>query len=364
MLLALPLAADTLRVAGFNVSLGRDGPGLLARDIARGDTQVQAVAQIIATLQPDILLLSDFDVDYDQIALRLFTDLLAQKGAVYPFSYAGMSNAGLATDLDLDGDGRTGGPGDAQGFGDFPGAQSMALLTRYPVVVDDVRDFSAMLWADVPGAALPFKDGKPFPSAAAQSVQRLSSKGHWDVPVRLPDGAVLHILASNPTPPVFDGPEDRNGLRNRDEIRFWSLYLNGDALAGYPPRAAEAFVLMGDFNADPMDGEGSHDAIAGLLSHPFVADVGPKSRGAVLAAARQGGGNPGHRTDPALDTVDWDEARTGGNMRVDYVLPSADLKILDAGVFWPAPDQEGFELVGLDGATGSHHRLVWIDIAR
>ncbi len=36
----------------------------------------------------------------------------------------------------------------------------------------------------------------------------------------------LHLLASHPTPPAFDGPEDRNGRRNHDEIRFWNDYLD------------------------------------------------------------------------------------------------------------------------------------------
>ena len=34
----------------------------------------------------------------------------------------------------------------------------------------------------------------------------------------------VHFLVSHPTPPVFDGPEDRNGPRNYDEIRFWADY--------------------------------------------------------------------------------------------------------------------------------------------
>ena len=31
------------------------------------------------------------------------------------------------------------------------------------------------------------------------------------------DGKTVHFLTSHPTPPVFDGPEDRNGTRNGDE---------------------------------------------------------------------------------------------------------------------------------------------------
>ena len=53
---------------------------------------------------------------------------------------------------------------------------------------------------------------------------RLSSKSHWDLPVRI-GRRTVHVLASHPTPPTFDGPEDRNGTRNHDEIRFWAEYV-------------------------------------------------------------------------------------------------------------------------------------------
>ena len=59
---------------------------------------------------------------------------------------------------------------------------------------------------------------------------RLSSKTHVDVPVATSAGT-LHILASHPTPPVFDGPEDRNGRRNHDEIRLFADYVDPDRSA-------------------------------------------------------------------------------------------------------------------------------------
>ena len=82
---------------------------------------------------------------------------------------------------------------------------------------------------------------------------RLSSKTHADVGVAVPtvDGGFreVRVLISHPTPPVFDGPEDRNGRRNRDEIRFWSIHLDRPEAAGVPA------VLLGDLNADPFDGD-------------------------------------------------------------------------------------------------------------
>ena len=52
----------------------------------------------------------------------------------------------------------------------------------------------------------------------------MSSKSHWDVPIDV-NGKVIHLLASHPTPPVFDGDEERNGTKNHDEVRFWLDYV-------------------------------------------------------------------------------------------------------------------------------------------
>jgi hypothetical protein len=351
---AFPVASETIRIATFNVSLGRKGPGLLLRDLGRGDDpQIATVMSIISKVRPDILLLTDFDHDYDGIALGVFRRKLAAQDIDFMYSYAVMSNAGRHSGADLNGDGYFGGPEDRHGFGRFPGAGSMAILSAFPVNQAEVRDFSSLLWQDLPEAK----------NAGAHPAQRLAYRSAWDVPVVLPDGRILHLLASHASPPVFDGPDDLNGRRNADEIRFWSLFLDG-ALPGIDRlRPEEPFVLLGDFNADPWDGEGARADVRALLGDVRITDPQPSSRGGSVAATAQGGPNLLQLGDPALDTVDWDETRTPGNMRVDYVLPSSDLVVTGAGVFWPAPDEDGFDLVGSDGQTGSHHRLVWVDIA-
>ncbi|MFV2033980.1 MAG: endonuclease/exonuclease/phosphatase family protein, partial [Halocynthiibacter sp.] len=245
--------AQTLRVATYNTELDRRGPGLLLRDILRNDdAQITAVTDVIATVAPDILLIQRFDYDYDQRALVAFADLLRQKGVDYPYLFARQPNSGISTGIDMDGDGRLGRARDAQGYGQFAGQRGMALLSRYPIA-EGARDFSTMLWRDLPGALLPTRNGAPFPSPEAQAVQRLSSVAHWEVPVLLPGGGLLRLLAWHATPPVFDGPEDMNGRRNHDEAAFWQLYLEGK-LDVLPPDGP--FLLLGDANLDPIDGNG------------------------------------------------------------------------------------------------------------
>ena len=118
-----------LRIATWNVGLERAGPGLLLRDIAGGrDAQVAAVEQGLVALDADAVLLTGFDFDLGQAALGALRDRLAAAGVRYPHVFALPPNTGVPTGLDLDGDGRSGGARDAQGWGRFAGAGGMAVL--------------------------------------------------------------------------------------------------------------------------------------------------------------------------------------------------------------------------------------------
>jgi hypothetical protein len=365
LLLAVPAAADTLRVATFDVGMSRHGPGLLVHELEGSpDPATLAAADVIRAARPDVLLVAGFDHDRDGRAVAAFRRLLAggPAGIDYPHAFHAAVNAGIPSGLDLDDDGRTAGRGDAFGWGRFPGHGGMAVLSRLPLDAAAARTFTTMPWAALPGASLPARpDGSPFPDAERQAALRLSSRAHWDLPVMLPDGGRLHLLASNPTPPLFDGEEGFNRRRNRDEVRFWSVYLDGAALADDQGRTAgppEApLVVLGNLNLDPLDGAGERGAVAALLAHRRLQDPQPESAGG--AAAGTVGVNGGHDGEPALDTADWRDEGGPGNLRVDYVLPSADLEIAGAGVFWPAPG----EPLHAAATAASAHRLVWVDVA-
>lgn len=342
----LVLRAEPLRVALYTVELDRNGPGLLLRDILKGeDPQIAAAAKVIAHVDADILVLLRFDYDYGLAALSAFAQVLADQGSSYGYHFALRPNSGMATGLDMDGDGRTGDARDAQGYGRFAGHRGMAVLSKFPIETRAARDFSGFLWKDLPGAVLPQISGKPFPSAAAQAGQRLSSTAHWEVPVRLPSGQRLNILAFDATPPLFDGPEDRNGLRNRDEIRFWPLLIEGvlGKVAGWPAPDSP-FVLLGNSNLDPTRGDGLGRTMADVLAHPGLQDPKPSSLGAPSAHPN--------------DTVHWPDNSSVTSLRVDYVLPSSDLRVVGSGVFWPAAGAPLAEVV----PVASRHQLVWIDL--
>ena len=345
----LPASAETLRVATYHVELSRQGPGLLLRDIRTGtDPQVKAVVRVIQQAAPDLLLLTDFDFDLDLQALGALRDQIAATGPTYEYLFALRPNTGVSTGLDMDGDGYSGDAADAQGFGFFSGDGGMALLSRYPIDMTGIRDFSSVLWKDLPNPQLPVTaTGSPFPSQAALAVQRLSSTGHWVVRILAEHGLPLDLLVFYAGPPVFDGIEDRNGLRNHDEIVIWRHFLDGE----FGPAPQNRYVLMGNANLDPIDGEGRKEAIRAVLADPRLQDPEPAGGGGVAAS------NPGHAGDPALDTADWTDPEPG-NLRVDYILPSADWQVLDAGVVWPEPGQSGHDTV----IRASRHRLVWVDL--
>lgn len=362
----------TLRFATFNASLNRSEAGELISDLSTGDDpQAKAVAEIIQRVRPDVLLLNEFDYDPDGEAVKLFKRnylMQSQNGAKrikYKHVYFAESNTGIPTGLDMDNDGFLDRPGDAQGFGNYPGQYGMVVLSRYPIKHKKVRTFQHFLWKDMPGAMLP----RDWYTAEEQEILRLSSKSHWDIPVKV-KGRLVHVLASHPTPPVFDGPEDRNGRRNHDEIRFWIDYIAGgdymyDDKGHYGGLASgEQFVIMGDLNADPHDGDSTDNPAGKLLASPRVnTSITPVSLGGAEAAFRQGGINTTHLGGADFDTADFADW-TPGNLRVDYVLPSTGLDMVNAGVFWPASNDPLYELVGDWPFPSSDHRLVWIDVLK
>lgn len=339
-----PTRGETLRIATYNVELTRDGPGLALRDIQTGsDPQIRAISEVIDLTNPDVLALQGIDYDYGLEALTALNDQLSMP---YAHVFALPTNRGLRTGIDADGNGRTGDASDAHGFGRFYGQGAMAILSRHPIDTNRVQDFTTLLWIDFPDVEVPrHTDGTLFPSEAAMHVQRLSSSGHWIVPIRLSDDVVMSVMTFHASPPVFDGAEDRNGLRNAAEISLWSKVLDGSL--GTPP--ARPFVIAGSATLDPYDSAGRNHVIQKLLADPRIKDPAPASPGAAAAA------DQGHIGQNALDTVDWPGV---GRLRVDYVLPSADVTVVTAGTFWPADGQDGHSAA----LRASRHRLVWVDI--
>lgn len=362
---SMPAKQGDLRIATFNSYLNRTTEGGLKEQLEAGENQqIKNVAEIIQRVNPDVLLLQEFDYAGDE-AVELFINnflKVSQSGqnpVEYAYYFTKEVNTGTPTDIDLNGDGSLGTADDAYGYGEFPGQYGMVVLSKYPIQNDSIRTFQKFLWKDMPNGNLP----TDYYSSEAQNIFRLSSKDHWDLPIEV-NGKTFHVLASHPTPPVFDDGDadldstlvDWNGKRNHDEIRLWADYVSGNASYLYDDggvtgglASGERFVIMGDQNADPDEGDSYQDAVLQLLESSAVnTSFTPTSEGPLSEGL------------DADDTANW-------AMRADYVLPSVTgLSVNQSGIFWPKKNDIKYTLMEKDaqgGENSSDHRLVWIDVS-
>jgi endonuclease/exonuclease/phosphatase family metal-dependent hydrolase len=360
---------SSVRVATFNIwQLSTEKLAVVENGVGH-DEQIAAAAAIIQKVRPDILVINEIDHDYnypDDLAknARQFRDAYLNQGknAIdYPYVFAAPCNTGIRSGMDFDKDGiiadstdeysRAHG-NDCFGYGEYPGQYSMALLSKFPIDTENVRTFQKFLWKDLPNHHAPLD----YYSEEVMQIFRLSSKSHWDVPVLI-NKKPLHIFMSHPTPPVFDGPEDRNGRRNFDEIKFWHYYIDNnpaiydDAKKSGGFNSDAPFIIAGDLNANPQ-AEAVYEnraAISLLLDHPKIQETVDytirRNESATLPSTKE------------TNTAQFGDER---HVRIDYVLPSVGLEISDGGVYWPfaEDDPSGLELA----EKASDHRLVWIDV--
>ena len=370
------IKTNSIRFATFNTSLYSEEVGGLIKRLNENDVGARKIAAVIQHQRPDILLLNEFDYDAQAIAANVFQkNFLAisqdnQTPISYPYYYIAPVNTGVQSGMDLDNNGKLGGDGrdrgnDAFGYGLHPGQYGMLVLSKFPIDKAKIRSFQNLLWKNLPSAMIPINPvtSKPWYTPEVWARLRLSSKSHWDVPIKTPNGTV-HFLVSHPTPPVFDGPEDRNGTRNHDEIKLWAEYLNNkntqwlcddkNSCGGLPDDAR--FVIAGDLNADPTDGDGVPGTMRQLLQHARVLKYNtPSSEGAVISAKTVGQTNLNHQGNAADDTGDF--GPKVGNLRLDYVLPSAGMEVKASGVFWLKPGDAGYQWM-----DASDHHMVWVDV--
>ena len=221
----------SVRFQTFNASLNRTVAGELVADLSTpDDPQAATVAEIIQRTRPDVLLLNEFD-------------FVPERGGRRP----------VPGQLPRGGPQRR--PADPLPLRVHRAVQhrhperSRPRQQRHPSVVATTRSGSATspatsAWPSsastrsttstrgpsrssagrtCPDAMLPDDPATDAPadwySPEELEVVRLSSKSHWDLPIRIGHKTV-HFLVSHPTPPVFDGargPQRHPQLR-RDPV--------------------------------------------------------------------------------------------------------------------------------------------------
>ncbi|MCG9758800.1 endonuclease/exonuclease/phosphatase family protein [Pseudoalteromonas sp. Isolate6] len=374
LLMTTAVSAQTLRVATFNVSMEatnyqEKGQAIdsqkLSQLLQNGQhQQIRNIAEIIQRVRPDVILLNEFDyiAEPNKGVQAFVNNYLAQPQAdqqpiSYPYFYIAPVNTGLPTPYDLDNDGKQSNyGGDAQGFGLYEGQYGMVVLSKYPIKKEQARTLQTFLWKDMPDHRVTIDPTTKQPWYSEQEWKnlRLSSKSHWDLPIEV-NGKLFHLLAMHPTPPVFDGEEDRNGNRNHDEIRLMADYIDpkrsqyiydDNGVKGGLKNDAR-FVIVGDLNAADTGDKHRPGVIEQLLDNPKVfSNFTPQS---------EGGSEHSEESASRSYTAHW-------AARVDYVLPSKfGFQLVNSGVFWPSKEDQLFRLVESRHAS-SDHRLVWIDV--
>ncbi|CZF78220.1 Endonuclease/Exonuclease/phosphatase family protein [Grimontia celer] len=352
----------SLRFATFNVAMSADKSGEVFSQLKEETSRrFTSIAAIIQNTQPDVLLLCEFDHlghggDDGMLAFfqkeYLEKPQLGQSAIHFPHTYLSATNTGLPV---VEGDDISLSPERAHGFARHHGQYGFVILSKYPLDIENSRSWQTLPWQDFPGSRMP---ESYFQAKGLQSI-RLSSKNHIALPVLVGDQRI-HLVACHPTPPVFDGPERRNLRRNADELRLLhdivtnAAFLVDDKGKGGGLDNRDAFVIMGDLNADPANGDGDRAQIRTLLSDPILHDVQPHSAGAssCISDSRMRGKS---------------RATHNRGLRLDYVLPSHHLKPVDSGVFWPKVNDALASFIYNESGKpvsgrSSDHRLVWVDV--
>ncbi|SIR67313.1 alkaline phosphatase D [Haladaptatus litoreus] len=349
-----------------------------------GDPQAEAAARVVQEAQPDILVINELTNNLQQgkYTDRANIDAFVKnylsvpqrddlEGIDYEHTLQPESNTGVLPeqDYDFNKDGTSGErPGDAYGFGEYPGHYAFAIASKYPIDESNIRSFRKFKWADMPGNLIPVageecvvtdtEDDETalYLTEEELKVYRLSSKTHIDIPFET-EGGTVHGLFAHPTPPGFDGKNNFNGKWNHDEVRFFADYVAGEDYI-YDDSGVyggldddSSYVLMGDMNAGPGLGRDERPL---QPAQKFFFDNGDFYTGQLPKSP--GGAQRGIPT----------ATRFGGDVegvveQIDYVLPSPDLSLRASSIVWPAKNATKQNL-GEDVNTASDHRLVWADI--
>lgn len=359
-----PKAEDDLRVATLHADLTADsGAGESAEQLVsalRTGNHVQArvIARTVQMNEPDVLVLTGVTYDDAEMVAEHLRSLYLSSGQDgldgmdYPHVFTAGTNSGQESGADLDGDGIIGGPGDAIGYGDYPGEYGMIVFSKHPIVEDEVRTFQNFLWRDLPHRSMP----SDFSDLEA-SILRLQESSFWDVPVEVPGQSdPVHLLA---TSVAAQQPSEIEAARAEDIRTVISDYISGSAWyltddagqsGGLAP-GAEAIVA----GAPVATAAATSEALETLLDSEQLQDPQPEAVTEMDVS---------QRSDSAEQTDDTATRHVPGDRdrRASLVLPGSGLDVSNSGIFWPGEGEDGYMLVDPSSSHSLQDRLVWVDL--
>ena len=374
---AAPMAPDVGELASITEKSEQDlRVATLHADLVTDGTSPQAAQQLVSSLQtgnhvkarvmartvqmnaPDVLVLTGVTYDdAEQIAEQLRSLYLAAgqdglDGLNYPHMFTAPTNSGQQSGADLDGDGMIGGPGDAIGYGDYPGQYGMIVFSKHAIVEDGVRTFQDFLWRDLPGGSMPTGY-----SELEESILRLQEASMWDVPIEVPgESEHVHVIA---TALAAEEGAATHTSRAEDIRRVIADYVSGSAWylsdddgvtggLGAEDRSVVAGMPM-------LSAEEEAEGQSPLLDAPVLQD--PQPRAVTDEPLTERSGAAEQTDEHATRYVPGDRDR-----RSSLVLPSAGFSVSDSGVFWPGEGEYGHAVVDPDSSFSLDDRLVWADL--
>lgn len=347
--------SPSVRVAQYNISL------LGSVKLKTDNPQVAAAADVIARFDPDIIAINEIAFDLTGVDPEpgTFSDgmqngaLLAEKlnavtpGAPYEFHVLTFGNSGVLWEGY---DAANHDPYFAERGNGGVGQFNYAVLSRYPILEDDARVIVDVAWDSLPGHVGPTMQADI--GVAIPPGYPIFAKGLVIVPIDV-DGRVLHLVMNHPFPPIN---QPVNPYRHHDELLAMKLLLDGD-LPGVEPLPADArFVIAGDLNVDPDDGDALPGTIEQLFDHPLVVASQPNDGHGTF------GNTPEQNTQAsACPANDGPDPSTDRQLQLDYLMPSTTIgPPLATGMFFPDPVAEpaDWQLA----CMASDHFLLWADL--
>ncbi|RXJ73722.1 hypothetical protein CS022_08295 [Veronia nyctiphanis] len=154
------ITRNTLRIAQYNVAMTSPRAQSVSDRLRDGsDNALRRISSVIAAVDPDILLLCEFDqsgdgIDNGDVTAFIQNFLIPAGGSDYKYH----CQVGVNTGLPYKRKGKpdiSNKPDMAQGFGFHHGQYGFALLSRFPIEKSQLRTWQQFHWKDMPENKMP-----------------------------------------------------------------------------------------------------------------------------------------------------------------------------------------------------------------
>lgn len=274
--------AKNIKIIHYNIK------ELSSPKLSKENLQIKEVKAVLKDYEPDLLFINELQYDIpgspnnnymsEGINLDNLKNLLGLKNRYISFYPA---NTGKKAKKNSNGeyyaDPNTPGArelADQVNFGTIPHQYSSGLISKYPIVQENV--ITDLKWKDFNRNI----DLSKFKAADGNELPRdmeLFDKNFLDVTIDI-KGKEIHVIVLHTVPAYhFGNKNSPNYFRNRDQLRFLEWYLTGKTdidvdLINIKPINNETFIAAGDWNVDPKSDNPGAEILKSLLkkTNPWI----------------------------------------------------------------------------------------------